>query len=968
MSGHYNLGLVVLSFVLSTLGAWAALDLSGRAYRHQSSRRKLFWLSFGAISMGTGIWSMHYVGMLAYRMEVSVLYDWPTVLLSMLAALTASGVALGLVMRQTLTWLNTALGGVAMGGAIASMHYIGMAAMRMPMSMTYSASMVTLSIVAAIGISAIGLRLTFGSKDIAGVFSGKKAISALLMGLAIPTMHYIGMSAARFGPGPGRFSPTHLQHAISISALSATGIVLVSLFVLAVAIVSARIDHQVSEFESALDGTTRSYAQLKRHNERLRGAFRAGGFGIWECDPATGLFYVDDSLRDLFGTPQDGKPVPRDIWRAAVHPEDVASLDQRWIEALKSGDKYENEYRLIRANQEVICVHSIASLVRWPDGSLQRVLGMTWDVTAERQREQEALDQATRFRLTLEAIGDAVISTDENAQITFMNPAASRLTGWELGVGVGRGLTEVFIARDEETGALRRDPVQRCLEQGGAFLTEDGVLVSRTGERYNIRKHVALTGQGQAAVITFQDITAARNMEKQLLYAASHDSLTGLSNRAAFEKQLQMLWEENRYSGRIHCICILDLDRFKVINDTSGHIAGDHLLKEIARVMQKELRRTDIAARMGGDEFMLLLPDTTVDSATQPLERLLAAISSIQFPWLGRIYTVTASLGMVSFDCFSPEPEVLISQADAAAFAAKRSGRNQISVYVDQGSAANQYQEMQVAADLRRCIEENCFELHAQPIVPAHAIEDQSYFEILLRMRGSDGQLVSPALFIPAAERNGMMAMVDRWVIRNTLRMYQDSKAAESHLRFAINLSAESLSDPSLWSFVSEQFLLSRVAPSAITFEITETGIIANLEVAKAFINSCRSAGCRIALDDFGTGLSSLSYLKQFSLDTIKIDGGFIRTLLQNPMDQAIVKAIGEIAQSVGATTVAECVEDAATVAMVTSLRVNYIQGWATGKPLPLGTLLRTESTSAFPQSPPNHNGERPFLLQRATA
>lgn len=750
MTGHYSVFLVLLSFLISTLASWVALDLSGRVYLQTSRNRKMFWLSVGATSMGLGIWSMHYVGMLAYKMQMPVLYDWPTVLLSMIAALAASGVALGLVARNVLFWKDTVLGGIVMGGAIAAMHYIGMAAMRMPMKMSYSTPLVVFSVIAAVAISIVGLRLTFGSKDSPRGWSGKKILSALLMGTAIPTMHYLGMAAAHWTNGPGRFAPKDLQHAISITALSSTGIILASLFVLVIALVSAGVDRRVSRFESALDGSNRSYAQLKRHNERLRGAFRAGGFGIWECDPSTGLFYVDSSLRDVYGVTQDGQPVSRETWKAAVHPEDVAALDQRWTECLAAGDKYENEYRIVRPNQEIRLLHSVASLVRHADGSLQRVLGMTWDVTAERRREQDIQDQATRFKLTLEAIGDAVIATDEYLRIIFINPVAAQLTGWDKDSGLGRSLGEVFVTRDEHSGALRPDPVQRCIEQGGAFLAEDGILLSRGGQRYNIRKNVALMGQNRAAVVTFQDITKARLMENELLYAATHDSLTGLANRAAFEKKLSSLWEENRHSGKTHCLCIVDLDRFKIINDASGHIAGDALLRAIAQVMQTELRKTDLAARMGGDEFMLLLVDTNAEEAALPLQRLLASIEALRFPWQGKMYEVTASLGMVSFDCFSPEPEILISQADAAAFTAKRNGRNQISVFTNQSVAADYYLEMQVAADLRRCIEEDCFELHAQPIVSAHTLTRGRYFEILLRMRGADGKLVSPALFIPA--------------------------------------------------------------------------------------------------------------------------------------------------------------------------------------------------------------------------
>jgi NO-binding membrane sensor protein with MHYT domain len=291
---------------------------------------------------------MHYVGMLAYRMDMPVLYDWPTVLLSMLAAIAASCIALSLVARKSMSWWGTVTGGTAMGAAIASMHYIGMAAMRMPMAMTYSGSRVVLSVVAAIGISMIGLRLTFGAKEVASGWSVKKAGSTFAVGLAIPTMHYIGMAAARWSSGPGRFAPSDLQHAISVTTLSTVGIILVSTLTLTIALIFASVDRHVSGFESALDGSKRSYAQLREHHERLQGAFRAGGVGIWECDPATGLFYVDASLRDLYGTTQDGLPVPRDVWKARVHPDDVGDLDRRWNECLGSGDHYDNEYRIVR--------------------------------------------------------------------------------------------------------------------------------------------------------------------------------------------------------------------------------------------------------------------------------------------------------------------------------------------------------------------------------------------------------------------------------------------------------------------------------------------------------------------------------------------------------------------------------------------------------------------------------------------
>ncbi len=944
MPGHYDPVLVALSFAIAMLAAWVALEYSGRVSEELRPGRRYLWLGAGSVCMGAGIWSMHYVGMLAYRMDMPVLYDWPTVGASMLAAVAASGVAFLTITRRQMSWPRTVLGGTIMGGGIAAMHYLGMAAMRMPEGITYSRPLVALSVAAAVVISMTALRLTFGLKGHGAGSQWKKVGAVLLMGAAIPVMHYLGMAAARWTAAPGRFGPADLRHALVISQLSAVMVVQVSMLVLAVALLFASWERRVSHFESALHGSRRSYAQLLDHDERLQMAFRAGGVGIWECNPATAEFYVDRSLRDLYGMPPDNKPVPREAWKARVHPDDVASLDQRWASCLAAGSTYENEYRIVRPDGSAKRVRSVASILRGDDGALLRVLGMTWDVTAEREREQETADLAERFRMTLESIGDAVISTDAQQRVIFMNRAACQLTGWRMEEAMQRPLLEVFVTRDEATGQRSRSPVERCIESGGTLLTEDGVLISRNGSCHNIRKQVALMNREHAAVLTIQDTTSARRMEKELQYAATHDALTGLMNRAEFEKQLYRIWEEARTGGRTHCLCMLDLDRFKIINDTSGHLAGDALLREIANLFERNLRPGDLAARMGGDEFLVLLTDCTREHGERCVRDLLRDLAELRFPWEGRLYDITASSGVVYLDRTSPEPEILISQVDVATFTAKRNGRNQVSVYMGGGSgAAGHHQEMKIVAGLRRSLEENRFELYAQPIVPikpTDGSEAAQCFELLLRMRDEHGEMVSPGAFVPAAERYGLMGLVDRWVIRAAMRMHAEHCGPGEGVRFAINLSAESLSDPTLWPYVAEQLAETGISPAVLTFEVTETGLIGNFDHARGFVRSARQVGCKIALDDFGTGLSSLSYLKQFALDAIKIDGAFIRTLQDNVLDQAIVRSIAEIARSMKAATVAECVEDTAMLDLLGGLGVDHVQGWAMGRPQPLRDML----------------------------
>ena len=344
---------------------------------------------------------------------------------------------------------------------------------------------------------------------------------------------------------------------------------------------------------------------------------------------------------------------------------------------------------------------------------------------------------------------------------------------------------------------------------------------------------------------------------------------------------------------------------------------------------------------MGGDEFLLLFTDTEIREAELLSRRLLQAVEDLRFTWEHRTYSATVSIGLVGIDGAPRSLESLISHADVAMYTAKRKGRNQLTVYQgSDGEAVVNLQEMEMVAGLRSALDENRFELHAQPIVPASGKEAAPYFELLIRMTDKAGKLVPPSTFIPAAESYGMMQAIDRWVIRNALAAYAPTFKAGKNMRFAVNVSAESLSDPTLWAFVHEEFQRSGVPPAAITFEVTESGMIQNLDTAATFLKQAKQAGSRVALDDFGTGMSSLSYLKQFSLDVIKIDGSFVRNLCSTPLDQTIVEAIAKIARSMGASTVAECTEDMETVNLAATLGVDYVQGWATGRPQPLAVVL----------------------------
>lgn len=941
---NYDPALVLISLLISIFACWTALEISCRVNAQRSHVTKAFWLGSGALVMGLGIWAMHYVGMLALRTSMPVLYHWPTVLLSFFAAVAASAIALYLVSRPNMSRFNMVTGGLFMGGGIASMHYIGMAAMHMPCDFTYSRPLVVLSLVLAVIISMVALHLCFATRQDHRSWSRKKIGSALLMGLAVPIMHYVGMAAMRMGPmiGPTTaMAPDALD--IQVSQLGIFTIIGTVGLCICFALLIASFNRDALATQLQLDQAHTDHDALNEYQQRLVRAYRQNGVGAWEWHATSDAFTIDTNLRKIYdNSSQEGETVARIDFLQQVHPEDLPQMQDRWQMTLNSGTRYENEYRILHQDGTIRYCRSVATVTRNADGTTHSMLGMSWDVTEEHDQRQAQVEQARRFYLTLEAIGDAVLSVDSAHNILYANPVACTLTGWSKEECLGKPFTEVFVAEDEATGVRRRSAVQRCIELGGTLLSEDGVLVGKHGRRYNIQKHVNLVDDQGSAVITFQDITAARLLKRELEIAATHDSLTGLPNRVAFERRLQQTWNTERTDGRQHCLALIDLDRFKLVNDTVGHLAGDALLQRVVQQLQPKIRPGDCLARMGGDEFLLLLRDVTSEDANDIASALLQTVENFHFAWHGRTFPVTASLGMVLFDANSTSLEALTSQADVALYTSKRNGRNRLAQYERSfGDAAGNLQEMEAVSEIRSALDQNRFELYAQPIVSLRSQGEPPYAELLLRMRDIHGALVSPAHFIPAAESYGMMQTIDRWVIQNALTQYAASMGTGHGARFAINLSADSLSDPTLCEFVCEQFRLTRVPPSAITFEVTESSLIRNMDTARTFLKLAQAEGCRIALDDFGTGMSSLSYLKQFPLNVIKIDGAFVRKLLETPLDQSIVQAISQIAHSMGAETVGECAENMETVDLLTKLNVDYVQGWATGKPEPLADMLQ---------------------------
>jgi diguanylate cyclase (GGDEF)-like protein len=434
-----------------------------------------------------------------------------------------------------------------------------------------------------------------------------------------------------------------------------------------------------------------------------------------------------------------------------------------------------------------------------------------------------------------------------------------------------------------------------------------------------------------------------RRLARQLRHQALHDPLTGLANRRGFEQQLAALLHSARRRQRVHALCYLDLDHFKVVNDTCGHAAGDDLLRRLPALLAPRLRPGDTLARLGGDEFAVLLGDCALDQAARIAGALRDAVRDFRFAWQYRSFAIGAAIGVVEINAASRGSASVLAAADAACYVAKDRGPNHVHVsYPRDLALARKRGELRWVARLKSAIEEDRFRLHYMSIAPL-AGGPATHHELLLRLADAHGALVAPGAFLPAAERYQLMPLIDRWVIARASALLGAAVArqpARARHRFGINLSGDSLRDPQLLDGVRDALARHAVPPSMIYFEFTETAAIANLGAAVEFIHGLRALGCEFALDDFGSGMSSFTYLKRLPVDYLKIDGSFIRDVVHNPVDQAIVRAVLAVGAQLGIPAVAEYVENEAIRRCVQGLGVHYAQGHAIGLPAPLDDFL----------------------------
>jgi len=568
-------------------------------------------------------------------------------------------------------------------------------------------------------------------------------------------------------------------------------------------------------------------------------------------------------------------------------------------------------------------------------------------VEAELAREKEMAE------VTLASIGDGVITTDTDGRVTFLNAVAEYLTGWNLAEARERPLTEIFPIFNELTRKPVVNPVARCLREGRIVgLANHTILVRADGREFAIEDSAApirdSTGKVIGVVLVFHDVTRAREMANRLSWQATHDALSGLHNRIAFEERLRHLLSLEAVGSEVHHVLLyIDLDQFKVVNDIAGHIAGDEMLKQIAVLMQQQVRDSDMLARLGGDEFGLILIDCELDNATRVADAIHDALDQYKFIWNDRVYRVGASIGMLRFRPGHYTLTELMSAVDLACYAAKNTGRGRTHMYVPDDERTQQHRsDMDWAARISEAVEHDHLVLYGQTIAHLNGVNPGVglHFEVLVRLRDRDNGLVPPGVFLPAAERFDLMPIVDRWIITRTFSLIAETlkhRGRQAIAQCAINLSGATIGDESLLPFIKSQLTLHHLPPEVICFEITETAAISHFPTAIQFIGELRHLGCRFALDDFGSGMSSFSYLRSLPVDYLKIDGVFVRDLASDPVNRSLVGNINDIGHLLGKHTIAEHAENDSTLDYLRGLGVDYAQGYGISVPVPLDELLR---------------------------
>jgi diguanylate cyclase (GGDEF)-like protein/PAS domain S-box-containing protein len=679
--------------------------------------------------------------------------------------------------------------------------------------------------------------------------------------------------------------------------------------------------------------------KLRNSEMRYRGLFENVVDGVYIASRDGELIAANPALVEMLGyaSVEELKAVGNTA-KLYVNPIDR----ERVFARLEAEGLVKNfEYRLRRKDGREIVVLENTRAVYDDDGVIVSHEGTITDITDRKRAETRIFEEKERAQVTLQSIGDGVITTDADGCVDYINPVAQDLTGWDMRSARGIPINEIMTIIHAHTRATVNNPVMRCLKEGRVIsLDENSILITKDSDEVPIQDSAApirdRIGNIIGSVMVFHDVSKETRLFRQLSYQASHDALTGLINRQEFENRLiRALDGIYSNSETTHALLYLDLDQFKVVNDTFGHTAGDALLRQLSELVQKQIRSTDLLARLGGDEFGMLLERCSEKRALKVAEAIRVAVEGFRFEWKDSFTTIRCSIGVVMVSSENADVAKLMSSADVACYSAKDMGRNQVHLYED-SDASMRHEEMKWVSRISSAIDEERLELFFQPIIGIGkgAGRSRGHYELLLRMRDEKGKLISPDQFIPAAERYNLMPTLDRWVIREALSTLADRDAeGEARYTIAINLSGTSLSEDRFLDDLIDELTKQKLPTGAVCFEITETAAISNLSRVVHFMQTLKKLGCKFSLDDFGSGLSSFTYLKNLPVDYLKIDGQFISNVADDTVDESMVKAISQVGHAMGIETIAERVETKQVLEKLSTLGIEFAQGYYIARP-----------------------------------
>ncbi|MBI4809697.1 MAG: EAL domain-containing protein [Nitrosomonadales bacterium] len=913
--GTYNPAWVVISVLLAILASYAALNASSRVERLNNDASRLTWTLISALTLGIGIWAMHFIGMLALSLPCGIYYDPFVTLLSMVPGILASGVALGVLWNHGNRHLSPLTGSILLGAGIGTMHYTGMAAIRMEGFVRYDPTLFASSIIVAVALSYLALRVKNG------VVCLKKrcnALVAVIMGCAVSGMHYTAMSAAYFVRGDVAALPASVFTTDTLAFLIALITVFLALAALALATISR--NREMND-------------QLRESEERWKFALEGAGDGVWDWNPQTDKALFSKRWKEMIGYAEDEFPDIGAAWLDSLHPDDRERVLSN-IRGYLAGKEpfYVVEFRMRHKDGSWKWIMARGMLVsRDAKGKPLRMIGTHSDIS-ERKRSEEALRlHASVFDNTWEGI----MITEADGNIIAVNEAFTEVSGY---------------ARDEVLGKNPR--LLKSERHDPSFYKEMWHSISTAGhwrgEVWNRNKNGTLYAeilsisavrntQGELTnyIGAFADITDLKNTQQHLESLANYDTLTRLPNRRLLLDRLGQELKKAHRAGQRFALMLIDLDNFKEVNDTLGHDKGDTLLVETALRISECVRESDTVARLGGDEFAIILPGIEDTSNVERVAQHIISRLINPFQLDDEQAFISASIGITFYPIDATDAETLMKNADQAMYQSKSQGRNRFSYFTVtlQEDAQNR---MRLLGDLRNALAKQQFCVYYQPIIELASGHIRKA-EALIRWNHPVRGLVGPAEFIPLTEETGLIVEIGEWVYQQATRQVAHWRTAfDKDFQVSVNRSPVQFRVNSTLQRHWRNDLEKLGLPGqSIVFEITE-GLLLNAEQEiQNELMAFHDAGVRVAIDDFGTGYSSLAYLRKFDIDFLKIDQVFVRNLQRGSDDLVLIEAIVVMAHKLGLKVIAEGVETIQQKDLLVEAGCDYAQGYLFSRPVP---------------------------------